>query len=306
MKYAHVRNIEKYHPGYKDRTLQWMKLYFNMVHGDPEFEMIESEIDKWRFVAFVCLELQAKNPIPLNDKYLTRKGFNIIDRPILLTLQVLHNFIEVIQNHVAQNKNKSKSKSNIKKNKNKIKTLGQIDTTLFDRFWVEYPNKKGKITAREKWKKKKLNDKFDQIMSKLLDYKKTEKWQNIEFVPHPSTWLNQERWEDELSKQEMKTISDYRQVEKGQAVGEWVTYCSKCGNTLFYPKKEDVLRGGSACCGADLQPEPKKPEIQTKKTYVYSCYDHPAQQKEGTMMDKFTCSVCGERLELDLTLSKGG
>lgn len=97
----HVKNIEKYHPKYKDRHLIWCKVYFTMLDGDPEFEMID-EIDKWRFIAFVILELKAKNPIPLDDKYLSRKGFDLKKRPISKTLQALHVFIEV-RNKMLQN-----------------------------------------------------------------------------------------------------------------------------------------------------------------------------------------------------------
>jgi len=95
MEYLHVKNIEKFHPGYKDRKLRWMKLYFDMIQGDPEFEMIDSEIDKWRFISLVVLELQAQKPIPLDDKYLTRKGFDLQERPMPLTLKMLHNFLIV-------------------------------------------------------------------------------------------------------------------------------------------------------------------------------------------------------------------
>ncbi len=70
---VHVKNLEKYHANYKDRTLIWCKVYFTMLNADPEFEMVE-EIDKWRLLAFVMLELQIKKPVPLNDKYLKRKG----------------------------------------------------------------------------------------------------------------------------------------------------------------------------------------------------------------------------------------
>ncbi|KKK46857.1 hypothetical protein LCGC14_3161050 [marine sediment metagenome] len=95
--FVHVKNLEKYHPKYKDRHLIWCKVYFSMIDGDPEFEMID-EIDKWRYLAFVMLELKTKKPVPLDEKYLTRKGFDLKKRPISKTLQVLHEFIEVRNN----------------------------------------------------------------------------------------------------------------------------------------------------------------------------------------------------------------
>lgn len=94
MQYLQVNNLEKYHPNYKDRSLIWCKIYFSMINGDPEFELLE-ELDQWRFVKFVMLQLQTKKPVPIDNEYLSRKGFNNKKRSILLTIQMLHNFVEV-------------------------------------------------------------------------------------------------------------------------------------------------------------------------------------------------------------------
>lgn len=95
MEYIHIKNLEKYHPGYKDRSLQWCKIHFSMLNADPMFELL-CEIDRWRFVAFIMLELQAKHPIPLDSAYLRRKGFDFKKRPIFLTVKMLHNFIDIV------------------------------------------------------------------------------------------------------------------------------------------------------------------------------------------------------------------
>lgn len=95
MEYIHIKNLEKYHPGYTDRELKWGKIYFTIVQGDSEFELIDNEIDKWRFIAMVCLELEAKKPLPNIDTYWIKK-FNLKKRSMSLTLQVLQNFTEVV------------------------------------------------------------------------------------------------------------------------------------------------------------------------------------------------------------------
>ena len=95
MEYIHVKNLEKYHPGYTDRELKWGKVYFTIVQGDPEFELIVNEVDKWRFIAMVCLELEAKKALPNIEAYWIKK-FDIKKRSMSLTLQMLHNFIEVV------------------------------------------------------------------------------------------------------------------------------------------------------------------------------------------------------------------
>ena len=93
-----------------------------MIQGDPDCEMIENEIDWARLVKFILLELSAKKPIPLNEKYLTKKGFDLKKRPISLTLQMLHNFINVSTEepklcHVDKDKDKEEDKDKSKSSK---------------------------------------------------------------------------------------------------------------------------------------------------------------------------------------------
>lgn len=100
MEYIHVKNLEKYNPGYTDRSLIWCKIYFSMLNSSYDFEQID-DIDKWRFIALVMLELQMKKPIPYDEKWLQRK-ISINPRPISLTIQMLHNFIERVTDSSAR------------------------------------------------------------------------------------------------------------------------------------------------------------------------------------------------------------
>ena len=70
---------------------------------------------------------------------------------------------------------------------------------MFDEFWSLYPRKIAKATARKAWAK--LSAEQQLMAAKAIDThcqywsaKETE----LEFIPHPATWLNNERWEDEL------------------------------------------------------------------------------------------------------------
>lgn len=119
MKYIHIKNLEFYHPGYKDRDLKWFKCYFKMVNADPEFEML-CEIDKWRFVAFVMLELQYQKPLPLDEAYWKRKGFDLKKRSMSLTIKMLHNSIEVVtEDEIPCSDSVTQSKSKIREEKKK-------------------------------------------------------------------------------------------------------------------------------------------------------------------------------------------
>ncbi|MBW2186747.1 MAG: hypothetical protein JRG71_10235, partial [Deltaproteobacteria bacterium] len=71
----------------------------------------------------------------------------------------------------------------------------------FDQFWAIYPKKQGKQQAVKAWQKIKPDSMlFEKIMVALNAQAMSEAWQkdNGNYVPHPSTWLNGCRWEDEL------------------------------------------------------------------------------------------------------------
>lgn len=67
----------------------------------------------------------------------------------------------------------------------------------FDSFWKHYPRKVGKGAAERAWKK--LQPSVSVIVAALAWQVKSEQWtkDNGQFIPHPATYLNQRRWEDE-------------------------------------------------------------------------------------------------------------
>jgi hypothetical protein len=71
----------------------------------------------------------------------------------------------------------------------------------FKEFWDAYPKKVGKGAAEKSYKKiKPDSDLQERIMGAIYDAKKSKDWKkdNGQYIPHPATWLNQKRWEDEL------------------------------------------------------------------------------------------------------------
>lgn len=71
----------------------------------------------------------------------------------------------------------------------------------FDAFWSAYPRKVGKDAARKAFAKRKPSQKLlEQMLAAIEQQKKSEQWQknNGQFIPLPTTWLNQGRWEDEV------------------------------------------------------------------------------------------------------------
>jgi hypothetical protein len=69
----------------------------------------------------------------------------------------------------------------------------------FENFWSQYPRKIGKLTAKRSWEK--LSQENQQkALEAIVEHRKywVAKGTDWEFIPHASTWINQERFEDEL------------------------------------------------------------------------------------------------------------
>lgn len=94
------------------------------------------------------------------------------------------------------NQGESKNK-NKDKNKNKIKDKCQKDAE-FDAFWEAYPRKEGKQKAKAAFEK--VNVPLDVLLNAIEQQKESAQWSkdNGQFIPHPTTWLNGKRWEDEV------------------------------------------------------------------------------------------------------------
>lgn len=74
-----------------------------------------------------------------------------------------------------------------------------IYTADFLKFWEAYPLKEGKKPSFVKWQKIKGKPDIDEILAKIEIQKKSEKWKKG-FIPMPETYINQERWNDEIKK----------------------------------------------------------------------------------------------------------
>jgi len=70
----------------------------------------------------------------------------------------------------------------------------------FDAFWALYPRRVEKKDARKVWLRLKDADKLCVMEALPLHVAFWEREKTaVKFIPHPATWLNGRRWEDELS-----------------------------------------------------------------------------------------------------------
>lgn len=97
-----------------------------------------------------------------------------------------------------------------------VKNNGAITPKQFEDFWQLYPKKvdKGKaLTVWEKICRKSTNERptWHVIKHAVLVQIKSERWQDKQYIPHPTTWLNQKRWLDDP-----KQMKSYNRDEKPQ------------------------------------------------------------------------------------------
>lgn len=86
-----------------------------------------------------------------------------------------------------------------KKKKNTVKLTEY--TPGFLRFWGVYPRKIKKAEAFKVWTRDGLEDLEERIIDVVEQYLESSQWTENEgrFIPHPSTFLNQRRYEDEIA-----------------------------------------------------------------------------------------------------------
>lgn len=101
----------------------------------------------------------------------------------------------------------------------------------FDEFWELYPRKIAKKDARSAWQRIKVTQEiWERIVRSIEAHKRTESWleRGGIYIPYASTWLNGERWDDEIQ------------------VDIQVTYCKWRGCTK---PATTVLNGSDLCEG---------------------------------------------------------
>ncbi|MBQ9911951.1 MAG: hypothetical protein IJM49_02870 [Firmicutes bacterium] len=70
----------------------------------------------------------------------------------------------------------------------------------FEIFWNEYPRKVGKKEAYRAFRK--VREPLSVLLDAVRLQKESEMWakENGRFIPNPATWLNQGRWEDQVTR----------------------------------------------------------------------------------------------------------
>lgn len=74
----------------------------------------------------------------------------------------------------------------------------QISLDDFDLFWGAYPRKAGKGQARRAFGTALRKTSFHTILTAIDAQRGAGMFQDMTYIPYPATWLNGERWTDEI------------------------------------------------------------------------------------------------------------
>ena len=89
----------------------------------------------------------------------------------------------------------------IESHKRNKETITKEIYTAFERFYSKYPRKEAKQAALKAFIKLAPDNELLELMISAVDkHSKTDNWikDNGNFIPHPATWINKRRWEDEI------------------------------------------------------------------------------------------------------------
>ena len=123
------------------------------------------------------------------------------------------NYERTADKSVTNTNNNDKIRTN---NKSIKKPIGSVDIR-FNNFWQKYPKKRGKGKARECYNR--LLPEQKDLADKTID-NHVKFWikqgTDMKYIPNPSTWLNQGRYEDEIELRSVQQIRDDENTKKQQ------------------------------------------------------------------------------------------
>jgi len=252
--YLSIRNWEKYqHYKKGTRNLLWVKLYTNLLY-DPDFQSL-ADPDKWFFIQALLLAPSVENRFPLLAKWWSKWSRNSRVKIVtqlrntrLWSTFMLRNdgtVVEIIEDVtiLASNLLEQSRVDKSRVYKPPIPPLRDASVKAhrvkldhdpnFAIFWSKYPRHENKQAALKAWSK--LNGDREAILALIVPWieqaKISDQWQDLKFIPHPSTFLNQRRWEGNTPPKQSQS-SGYRTLGEQKELQEWLDTIKEPDNVL--------------------------------------------------------------------------
>jgi len=118
-------------------------------------------------------------------------------------------------------------KEKYKKEKNQEQTTKpkKLKSIHFEEFWKDYPEKNQRIPCLKKWESKNLDKHAAIIIADVKARKKDDvRWLDG-YIPNPLTYINQERWRDEIKTERPKRQQPSNYQKSGNVItrADWTS-----------------------------------------------------------------------------------
>ena len=176
-----------------------------------------------------------------------------------------------------------------------------VDKGGFEAFYRDYPRKTDKKAAERAWDKLSEKDRLAAYAGMVYHRDNNPQWQDKSLIPHPSTFLNGRRWEDEIvlprREEAIEDVSDICAMVWSactQMFGQsWINkHGSKASpvwrRQLEHLKQRDIQRGLRALMelGQDNPPSlPRFVELCRNRNYLPEYQSLPRPDSDPAIAD---------------------
>jgi hypothetical protein len=212
-------------------TILWQQLeyWFFLKKGEPFYKSLKEWREELAFSDFELRSAFSKIGIAYNSKKqfdaaedqfqgkmyasyynkIEHRVYYVRNQKVVSThLATLRNSIsgdEETQSREMKKLNVELTESTTESTTERIHTKSESD---FLSFWTAYPKKKAKGSAHTAFRKAIKKTDVQTLLQAIDAQKVSEQWvkESGRFIPYPATWLNQERWGDEVEQKSEEQV----------------------------------------------------------------------------------------------------
>ena len=182
---------------YKHRNPPWIKLHFDLLSSGDWVTLSDSS----RVLAVACMLIASRNDgeLPDNPEYIQRVAY--LNGPPDFKPLIECGFLEVTQADAIALQADASNCERLRTNADtelETETETELERRFrFDAFYDGYAKKVNRKSAIRAWEKLSEEDRAEAIRIAPTWRAAYIAAGKKDFIPHPSTWLNNRRWEDE-------------------------------------------------------------------------------------------------------------
>lgn len=191
---------------FKDRSPPWVKLYRDIL-DDPDWHELDGDSAKILVMLWlIASEDETKQGLLPDDRKL-RFRLRITEKALEQSITKLSHWLErddielISERYQLDAPERAGEETEERRGETDVCSPSASESADdgFGAFWNAYPKKVSKAAAVKAWKKAKAD--LQTVLNAIERAKVSADWLNDggRFIPHPATWLNGRRWEDELS-----------------------------------------------------------------------------------------------------------